>query len=613
MSLLHDIRAVHTLIRPYGKKYSYGLGALLLVNLCDVFSPLFLGVAIEIIESGLAGRSPSTPAPLRVLGLDAATFGISTAILAYLGLQLVANVSRYPMSFFIGTSSHWIGQSIRRRITDAVLDQSQSFYDRSKSGTLLSIATADVQAMRMMLGPGVLVGADTFMIGSLVVLVLFSLSWQLTLLAMLPLPIIYLVTNKLSHLEYSRFATVQDDLGRVTDAVRESYAGIRILQGYGREEYEIERFRGFSWTHCMKNLRLAQVRATFDPTLDLMQGASTVLVLIFGGMQVATGAIPLGTFVAFLFLVTHLAGPMIGFGWAISLFQRGRASMKRIRELVDAPVEIADAESPAEAVGPGRISIRKLSFSYPVPRDGESSREVLSEVSLEIAAGTSLGVVGPVGSGKSTLAALLTRLYEPPENTVFLDEVDVRNLSLSNLRGKLVLAPQETFLFGATVEENILLGRVPGTIAHEDVLGFAQMACLDDEVKSFERGYETLLGERGVNLSGGQRQRLSIARAIATDPGVLILDDCLSAVDAQTEEKILANLQQVIRGRTSVVISHRIAAVERCDQIVVLEAGSISEIGVHEDLLVAGGYYQRIAEEQRDGGQATDSTFGGEP
>jgi ATP-binding cassette subfamily B protein len=611
MSIGRDVRKVWGLVHPERWSYALGLSALFLVNVADAFSPVFMAVAIDLTDASLSGKEPATPKVLELMGLSASSFTIVTALACYLGLLAMANLSRYPMLMYTAVPSHRIGQSVRNRLAGHLLKLSQPFYDRSKSGDLMSLATSDVQAVRMMVGPGILVGSDVAMIVSLTLLVMFGLSWQLTLVALIPLPLIAIVTNVLSHMEYERFEAVQEDIADVTERARESYAGVRIIQGYAREGFDRARFEGFSLTHYAKNMALARVRSLFDPTLDLFMGASKVLVFTVGGLMVVRGELGLGTFVAFLFLVSYLSGPMIGFGWAVSLFQRGRASLGRIEELWATEVEIEDAPEAVEAAGAGALSIRDLSFEYAAPRVVEDDEEgggeevahagpvrALAGVSVEVGAGQTLGVIGPVGSGKSTLARLLVRLYEPPEGSVRLDGRDVRGLTLASLRRDVVMAPQDTFLFSDTVERNVLMA----ADGDADATTYTRLSALHDEIGELSEGYATMLGERGVNLSGGQRQRLAIARAIAADPKVLILDDCLSAVDARTEEAILEGLRRVFEGRTGVIISHRVRAVQRCDQIIVLEAGEVIERGTHDELLAAGGYYARIAAEQSDEG-----------
>lgn len=598
-----DLRRIAALLKPERVSYFLGLGSLLCVNVADAFAPVFMAVALDLTEAELTQTPAQTPPLLDLLGIQASHFTIDGAIIAYLCLLVCANIARYPMLMNTAVPSHRIGQTIRRKISDYLLGQSQTFYDGAKSGDLMNFATSDVNAVRMMLGPGLVIGFDTISLVSLVLLVMFGLSWQLTLVALIPVPIIILFTNKLSHREYETFEDVQEDIGEMTERVRESYAGIRLIQGFARESFDRERFDQYSWRHYLKNLKLARIRAVFDPTLDVLMGLSTTLVFGFGGWLVVEGRMTLGTFVAFIFLIRYVSGPMIGFGWSVSLYQRGKASLRRLEKLWNTPVAITSPTHPDVFDGEGHIQIKNLSFGYGSPqRIGESFAQEVNEdelalkhIDLDIPAGHTLGIVGAVGSGKSTLARLLVRLYEPPRGTLFFDGHDVRDLDLQRLREHVVLAPQNTFLFSDTVARNIsLTEQEPEVTQH-----YAQLAALHDELEELPEGYATMLGERGVNLSGGQRQRLAIARAIATDPKVLILDDCLSAVDAHTEEAILENLREVFDGRTGIIISHRVRAVQRCDQIVVIEAGAIMERGSHDELLaMEDGIYARIAKEQ---------------
>lgn len=622
MRLSHDFKRFRELLRPERGAYAFGLFALFLVNLADAAAPVFMAVAIDLTEAALTGSAAKTPPALALIGLSAASFTLLGAILCYLALSMVANFARYPMLMHTAVPSHRIGQTLRRKLVSHLLELSQSFYDRARSGDLMSLATADINAVRMMMGPGILVGIDTLFIVSMVLLVMFTLSWELTLVALLPLPLIAFFTNLFSHAEYERFEEVQEDVGELTERTRESFAGIRIIQGYAREEFDGKRFEDYSLRHYLKNMRLARIRAFFDPTLDLMMGASNVLVFVYGGLMVVDDRMTLGTFVAFLFLINFLSGPMIGFGWSVSLFQRGRASLRRLDAFWATEVEIKDSEDAKPHEGKGALVIKDLSFAYAAPKLVEEDEEnpvtseaeeapvrlqALEGVSLELDAGKTLGVIGAVGSGKSTLARLLVRLYEPPEGTVMLDGVDIRDLQLESLREVIVMAPQNTFLFSDTVARNVMLSAADPDSEPET---FTQLASLHDELEALKEGYGTMLGERGVNLSGGQRQRLAIARSIAADPKVLILDDCLSAVDARTEEAILGNLRRVFEGRTGIIISHRVRAVQRCDQIIVLEEGRVIERGSHAELLAQGGYYARIAAEQTEGATHEDHTTG---
>ncbi len=589
--MFSDLRSFWALIHPERWKYFVGLLSLFLVNAADVLSPVFMAVAIDLTEAQLTGNAARTTPILAMMGLETTDFTLTLTLVLYMAFQVAANAFRYPMLMYVAVPSHEVGQSVRRRLVDHLLKLGRPFFDKARSGDLMTLATNDVNAVRMAVGPGVLVGMDTLFIVTSVLVVLFALSWKLTLIAMIPLPIIAFVTNKLSHAEHVRFRDVQDDLGKLTERVRESYAGIRIIQGYAREDHDRARMLDFSTRHLRKNLRLARVHSVFDPTLDLMLGVSTTLVLVFGGLQVVSGESTLGTFVAFLFLVRYLAGPMIGFGWSVSLFQRGRASLARLHELWATPVRIRDDDAPLEPTAThGALSIQNLTFEY-----GGADGAALQDISVEVPAGASVGIIGPVGAGKSTLVNLMVRLYDPPRGTVFLDGQDVRSLRLAQLRRDIVLAPQDTFLFSDTVARNLAL---TGDAKNGDVVRYARLAQLHDEIEGLRKGYETILGERGVNLSGGQRQRLAIARAIAADPKVLVLDDCLSAVDASTEEAILDGLDEVFADRTGVIVSHRVCAVRRCDEILVIDDGHIVERGSHAALLDADGWYANIAREQ---------------
>jgi ATP-binding cassette subfamily B multidrug efflux pump len=619
------------LFRLEGRRYSLGILALLAVDIADVLAPLCIAVAIDLARAQLSGGPAETVSILAAFGLRSEDFSLISAVGAFLGLQLAANAFRYPMLVNVAGPSHRLGQRLRNGLVDKLLSLSRPFYDRTKSGDLMSLGTADVTAARMMLGPAVLTGVDAIFLFVLVLALMFALSWKLALVAMIPLPFIAFFTNKLSHAEYQRFEAVQEDLAKLTERARETYGGIRVLQAYAREPYARERFAAASLDHFRLNLRLAQVKSVFEPTLDLMLGVAHALVLGFGAVAVARGELTLGTFVAFLFLVGNLSGPMIGFGWAVSLVQRGRASLSRLDALAAEPVEIYDAPGAVAADGPGHIRVRGLRFAFanapvegaasagvaldaeretviaapdhpaPQPLPGEPADErapgepILDGVDLDLQPGKRLGVIGRIGAGKSVLTQLLVRLYEPPAGAITIDGRDVRDLTLASLRRLIAVVPQDTFLFSDTVRRNVCLA--PESEAG-DPLPPLRAARVEAEVTALPKGIDSLLGERGVDLSGGQRQRVAIARALAADPRVLVLDDCLSAVDAETEAAILAAFEEALADRSAIIVSHRVIALQRCDEIVVLEHGRVAERGTHDELIALGGRYAEIARDQ---------------
>lgn len=605
MVLRAEIQRVWSYLRPERWWYSLGLFSLLVVNITDVLGPVFIGLAVDLLAAKTRGLKPGTPRILEVFGWQAADFTLFSAVAVYFSLQVLTNLFRYPMLTCVSIPSHRVGQTLRNRLAGHALRLSLPYYHRSRSGDLMSLATADIPAVRMFFGIGILLLVDTAMLLLFTLVVMAGLSLSLALAAVLPLPLIALFTQKFSHAEFNRFQEVQEDLGRLTERTRESYAGIPIIQGFAREEFDRARFTDASWQHWRKNMRLAWVRSLFDPSLDLMMGLSTVLVLAVGGFQIAAGTMSLGTFVAFIYLIGFLSGPMIGFGWAVSLLQRGRASLDRLERFWSEPVEIQDAPGAREPEGEGDLVIRNLTFRHAAAKEG--APPALEGISLHLVPGKTLGVIGPVGAGKSTLAHLLVRLYDPPPGTIFLDGLDLREWTLSGLRRRVVLIPQDPFLFSDTVNNNIALAPETRNITREHLQEVLHLASLHEEIQALPEGLGTLLGERGVNLSGGQRQRVAIARAVATNPCLLIQDDCLAAVDARTEEIILTRLGESRVGRSGIVISHRVAAVKRCDEIVVLEHGRITARGTHAELAAQPGFYATVARQQTEDGRRKES------
>jgi ATP-binding cassette subfamily B protein len=386
---------------------------------------------------------------------------------------------------------------------------------------------------------------------------------------------------------------IQDHLGVLSSMVQENLTGVRIVRAYNQEDAQEEEFDALNREYLERNMALARTSAIFHPTLTVLTGFGLLAVLWFGGRQAMAGDISNGDFVAFIFYLAMLTWPMIALGWVINLFQRGAASMGRINRIMITRPTVTDPAQPQEIAPSGDIEFRGVSFRYP-----GTERWVLRDVSFRIPAGETVALVGPTGSGKSTVIALLTRRYDATEGTVLLDGVPIDRIALDRLRAAIGVVPQDAFVFSDTIENNIALSVPDGAGRHERVRWASDVAQLTDTIADFPLGFETRLGERGVNLSGGQRQRATLARAIARDPVILVLDDALSAVDTHTEKRILARLRDVMQKRTSVIVSHRVSAVMGADQILVLDGGVVAERGTHAQLLAADGVYARLLERQ---------------
>jgi ATP-binding cassette subfamily B multidrug efflux pump len=510
---------------------------------------------------------------------------------AILVLVVFEGFFRYQMRMILIGISRDVEYDLRNRVFHHLTLLPPAYYQRNRIGEVMSRASNDMSAVRMVLGPGIMYTANTVATFAGAVVLMVAISPRLTLLALVPLLFVSWLVRHYGRQIQSRYEEVQAQLAEMNAFVQENLAGARVVRAYAQEAHEEERFAAANETYVARNRRLIHITGIVYPGIQFLMGLGSLTVLWLGGRMVVAGEVTLGSFVAFGAYLAMLNWPMIALGWVVNLFERGEASSGRVHAILDAPVEIRD-EAPSDVREiRGAVEFRSLSFGY---GDGPA---VLHDVDLAVPAGATVAIVGPTGSGKTTLVSLLARLWDPPPGTLLVDGQDVRRLPLALLRGAVGFVPQESFLFSDTVRENVAFG-LRGDDGGARAERAAETAQLAKDVREFPNGFETAVGERGLTLSGGQKQRAALARAIAIDPRILVLDDALSAVDTETEEQILEGLRDVRRGRTTFLVSHRVSTVKDADLIVALRDGRVVEKGTHDELVARGGFYADLHRRQ---------------
>jgi len=567
---------------PYLKKYrrSYVAGAICVFcnNGIWILFPLVIRRAVDDLHLGVTRHK------------------LFSYALLLLGVAAVKGIFQFLTRWILIGISREIEFDLRNDLFQHLEGLSYSYYQRTRTGDIMARATNDLNAVRMLLGPAIMYSANTIVFTAGALVFMLAISPRLTLYAFLPLPIVSIVVHYFGKRIHERFERIQAMFSEISARAQENFSGARVIRAYVQEEAEISAFESSNQEYISRSLKLVRLMGMLWPTLETMLGFAIVLVLWLGGREVLYGRITVGGFVAFNTYMVQLTWPIIALGWVINLFQRGTASMGRINEILTEKPEIEDSTEARRADKSvratqieGEIEFRGLNFAY-------NGTPVLHDVNLQIPAGSSLAIVGPTGSGKTTLVSLIPRIYDATPGSVLLDGRPVREYPLEFLRHQIGFVPQETFLFSETVRENIAFGKEDAS--DEEVCSAAEAASIAREIESFPEQYQTLVGERGITLSGGQKQRTAIARALIRDPRIVILDDALSSVDTHTEDKILNHLREIMRGRTTIFISHRVSTVRNADMIAVLHGGRIVEMGTHDQLLARNGYYTDLYNKQ---------------
>jgi ATP-binding cassette subfamily B multidrug efflux pump len=574
--MLDRLRPLAPYLRRYWKSLAWGGVAVLLYNTIKVLLPAVIGHAIDDMRHGVTQQKIVFHA-LRLL-----LIATLSAIFLYITRQVIIGASRE------------IEFDLRNDLFANLERQPPSFYHTHRTGDIMARTTNDLAAVRQLLGPAIMYSANTLVFTAAALPFMIRISPKLTLWAFGPLPIASVLVQYFGARIHTRFERIQAMFSDISAKAQENFSGARLIRAFAQEDAEIASFETANLEYISRSLHLVRLMAMLWPTLEFVLGLSLMITLLVGGHEVVTHRISVGDFTAFSVYMVQLTWPMIAIGWVVNLFQRGTASVVRIDELLKQKPAIAD--EPITTTRPrspivGDIEFKDLNFAY------AGGPPVLQNINLRIPAGSSLAIVGPTGSGKSTLVNLIPRMLDAAPGSVLIDNQPIRSFTLAQVRGSIGFVPQETFLFSETIRQNIAFG-VP-TATESQVIEAATIAHIATEILDFPKGFETMVGERGITLSGGQKQRTAIARAVLRDPRILILDDALASVDTYTEEQILNGLRRVMEGRTTIFISHRISTARQADQIAVLVAGRIVELGTHDELLARNGYYTSLFEKQR--------------
>lgn len=561
--------------KKYKKRYFVGIVFLIIVDFIQLAPPKILGYLTDSLAQGTATKGK-----------------ITVAVISILLIAAIMATCRFMWRIYINGTARYVEYDIRSKFFKHLQSLSTNYYNKNKTGDLMALATNDLNAVRMALGQGVIMFCDAVVLTIATLIIMLSINTKLTLISLIPLPFVAIISRRFGRSIHKKFTRVQSCFSKLTDVVQENFSGIRIVKSFVQEEKEYEKFLEENKNNLNANMDFIRVWGIFSPLIELIASLSFVILIAIGGRFVILGNISLGEFITFNMYLGNLVWPMMAMGWVINNLQRGYASLERIEEVLNTQPEILDKYVDKIESLNGDIVIKDLTFAYP-----DTDLAALKDINITIKKGETLGIVGRTGSSKTTLINLLLRLYNVENGKILINGKDINKIPLDTLRHNIGFVSQDPFLFSTTLAENINLAY--NELNMDKVIEATRNADVYDNIMDFPEGFDTMVGERGVTLSGGQKQRASIARALIKNPDILILDDCLSAVDAKTEVKILDNLKKIMKDKTSIIISHRISAVKEANQIIVLEQGKIAQKGAHEELKNEEGIYREIYEKQQ--------------
>jgi len=569
-----ELKHLNKYFLKYKIKIIIGIFITIIARIFALITPNLIGNSITIIENFVSTSS---------IEIEIIKIKLLTNILMIVGSAIVAGIFTFIMRQMLINVSRFIEFDLKNEIYNKYQFLSFDFYKNNRTGDLMNRISEDVSKVRMYIGPAIMYTINTFSLFIIVITYMISVAPKLTMYTLMPLPILSFIIYKISIVINFKSKIVQEYLSKLTTYTQESFSGVKIIKTYNIEENINKELNKLADTSRSKNMSLIKIQAWFFPLMILLIGISNILVVFIGGKQYMNNEIELGVLAEFIIYVNMLTWPVATVGWVTSIVQQAEASQKRINEFLKTQSSIININNKKTQIN-GKIEFKNIEFIYP-----ETNINALKNVSFSINKGDSLAIMGDIGSGKTTILELLCRIYDPSDGKILIDNLNIKKVNIEDLRNSIGYVPQSTFLFSETINKNIKFGNE--NASKNEVEDAAKKVCLSDEIKLFKNGYNTLLGERGVNLSGGQKQRLTIARAIIKKPKILVLDDSLSAVDTETEEKILSNINKISKDITLVISTHRISTAKNCNKILILENGKIIESGSHNELIAKNGYY----------------------